>query len=294
MERLIDEFLAWGRTEAGLSANTLAAYRRDLLDYAARLGARAARPDRVGPAEVRAYLAALRKAGRKETTIARRLACLRSFYEFAAAEGLLPRDPTADVEAPRRWRRLPKVPARNDVAALLDGIDASTPKGRRDRAILELLYATGARVSEAVGARVRDWTRDLGLLRLLGKGSKERIVPVGRKAADAILAHLADRPGAAPDAPLVASLRGRPLTRDRVFRLLRERARAAGLSCIPSPHALRHAFATHLLEGEADVRAVQELLGHASVATTQLYTHVEQDRLLAIHARFHPRGKPSP
>jgi integrase/recombinase XerD len=282
------EFLRWAQAEAGLSGNTVAAYRRDLEDYARFLGSRALA--RARPSDVLRYLAHLRDKDRAPATIGRRFACLRSFHRFLAADGLAPSDPTATLDAPRKWRTLPRVPTREQVEALLAAVDAGTRRGRRDRALLEMLYATGARVSELCGAERRDLLLDLKLLKLRGKGSKERLVPVGRAARDALAAHLADRPDAPPEAPLVASLRGRNLTRDRVLRLLRAYALAAGLPSPPSPHGLRHAFATHLLEGRADVRAVQELLGHASVATTQLYTHVEQERLRSVHAKYHPRA----
>jgi len=280
-----EEFLRWAEAEAGLARNTLLAYRRDLADYARFVGRR-----KVRPRDVVGYLAHLRKAGRAETTIARRFACLRSFYRFCASEGLLKTNPTEMLDAPRRWRTLPRVLGQRDVARMLGSIDGATRLGRRDRALFELLYATGGRVSEICGARRRDWKEDLGLLRLRGKGGKERLVPVGRPAREAIAAHLADRGEEPPEAPLLASVRGNPLTRDRVFRLLHGYAQKAGIDPLPSPHDLRHAFATHLLEGDADIRAVQELLGHASVATTQLYTHVEHERLLKIHRKHHPRA----
>ncbi len=287
IEAFAAEFLRWGETEAGLSRNTLAAYRRDLADYAA-FAARRGRS--LLATDVLAYLGGLRQRGRAESTIARRFACLRSFHRFLAAEGLLDSDPTASLDSPRRWRTLPEVPSREEVERLLGAIPAGDAKGRRDRALFELLYATGARVSEVTGALVRDYHGDMSVLRLRGKGDKERIVPVGAQARQALADHWGDRGVPPPEAPLVASLRGRALTRDRVLRQLRLHATAAGLRSVPSPHDLRHAFATHMLEGEADIRAVQELLGHASVATTQLYTHVEQERLKSIHARYHPRA----
>jgi integrase/recombinase XerD len=284
------EFLRWVEAEACLARNTVAAYRRDLEDYARFLGARRRNPLRARTHDVVEYLAHLRAEGRAEATVSRRFACLRGFHRFLAAEGLARTDPTATLDAPRKWRTLPKVPSRGDVDALLTAVPTGSRRGRRDRALFEALYATGARVGELLGARVRDYHDELALLKLLGKGSKERLVPVGRAARDAISAHLADRPGVAPDDPLVASMRGRRLTRDRVLRMLQGYASSAGLRQSPSPHSFRHAFATHLLEGRADVRAVQELLGHASVQTTQLYTHVEHERLKGVHARYHPRA----
>jgi len=284
------EFLRWVEAEACLSANTVAAYRRDLEDYARFLAGRRRDATRVRPHDVVEYIAHLRKQGRAEATIGRRFACLRGFHRFLASEGLAKSEPTATLDAPRKWRTLPRVPSKEEVERLLASVPAGSRRGRRDRAIFETLYATGARVGELLGARVRDYHEELGLLRLLGKGSKERLVPVGRAAREAIAVHLADRPDAGADAPLVASLRGRKLTRDRVLRMLQGYAAAAGLRQVPSPHSFRHAFATHLLEGQADVRAVQELLGHASVSTTQLYTHVEESRLKSVHAKYHPRA----
>ena len=290
METERAEFLRWAQAEAGLARNTLLAYGRDLEDYALWLKRQRRSIGRVRARDVVDYLAHLRKSGRAETTIARRFACLRSFHRFLVAEGLSPANPTETLDAPRRWRTLPRLLSADEVRHLLATIPTATPLGRRDRALFELLYATGARVSEVTGALRRDWNDDLGLLRLRGKGSKERLVPVGRLAVEALAAHFADRDEPAPEQPLLASVRGKPLSRDRVFRLLREYAAKADIDPPPSPHTLRHAFATHLLEGNADIRAVQELLGHASVATTQLYTHVEQERLLSIHAKHHPRA----
>ncbi len=282
MNDAVVEFLHWADAEAGLSANTLAAYRRDLADFTSFLGKRRG----TRPSHVLAYLGALRRAGRAESTIARRFACLRSFYRFLNAEGLATEDPTEIIEAPRRWRTLPRVPSKDEVRLLIESIPQETLRGRRDRALFELLYATGARVSELTGALVRDYHADLEVLRLRGKGGKERVVPVGRSARDAVKTHLGDRNEPAPEAPLVASLRGRPLTRDRVLRLLRE----YGGDNAPSPHGLRHAFATHLLGEGADLRAIQELLGHANLSTTQKYTQLSLEKLMAVYDSAHPKA----
>jgi len=284
------EFLRWAEAEAGLARNTLLAYGRDLADYGQWLDTRRRPLGRVKPRDVVDYLAHLRKTGRAETTVARRFACLRSFHRFLVTEGMVQTNPTETLDAPRKWRTLPRLLAAQAVDDLLESIALDTALGRRDRALFELLYACGARVSEITGALRRDWNEELMLLRLRGKGRKERLVPVGRAAREALAAHLADRGEPEQTAPLLASVRGRKLSRDRVFRLLKEYASRAGIDPAPSPHDLRHAFATHLLEGDADIRAVQELLGHASVATTQLYTHVDQERLLSIHSKHHPRA----
>ena len=284
------EFLRWAEAEVGLARNTLLAYGRDLEDYARWLAKRRKKLARVKARDVVDYLASMRKAGLAETTVARRFACLRSFHRFLATEGMTSDNPTETLDAPRKWRTLPRLLGPEQIENLLGVIPLQTELGRRDRALFELLYACGARVSEVTGALRRDWNDDLGLLRLRGKGGKERLVPVGRAAREALATHLSDRGEPRDIDPLLASVRGKPLSRDRVFRLLKEYATRAGIDPAPSPHDLRHAFATHLLEGNADIRAVQELLGHASVATTQLYTHVEQARLLSIHAKHHPRA----
>ncbi|MEE8106811.1 MAG: tyrosine recombinase [Planctomycetota bacterium] len=289
MDEAISEFLFWAQAEVSLAANTRAAYERDLARYRAFLKESKAAWKRVRPEHVLAFLAAERRAGRSESTLSRRFACLRSFHRFCIAEGLLDRDPCETLDSPRRWRTLPRVPSRRDVETVLESIPLDTARGRRDKAMLEMLYATGARVSELVNATDLDYKADLRLLRLRGKGNKERVVPVGRSAHEALARHHEDREVSGHD-PLVSSMRGRRLTRDRVLRVLREYSDAAGVKSLPSPHAFRHAFATHLLEGSANIRAVQELLGHASVTTTQIYTHVEQDRLRAIHKKFHPRA----
>jgi len=284
------EFLQWAEAEAGLAKNTLLAYGRDLSDYGDWLRKGGKRLARVKARDVVDYLAHLRKAGRAETTVARRFACLRTFHRFLETEGLTSDNPARTLDAPRKWRTLPRLLGPEDVDHLLGSIPTGTELGRRDRALFELLYACGARVSEVTGALRRDWNEDLGLLRLRGKGRKERLVPVGRAAREALEAHHADRGNPAETTPLISSVRGKNLSRDRVFRLLKDYAARVGIDPAPSPHDLRHAFATHLLEGNADIRAVQELLGHASVATTQLYTHVEQERLISIHAKHHPRA----
>jgi len=290
VRELVREFLRWCEAEAGHRARTVAAYRRDLADFAKFLRRRRRTPHRVRPADVLAYLGTLRARGLAETTLGRRFACLRTFFRFLLADGYVQSDPTAALDAPRRWRRLPRVPDREAVARLLDAVPPDTRRGRRDRALLELLYATGARVGEVLDARRHDYREDLAVIRLRGKGGKERVVPVGGRAREALAAYPDEGRQKDGDAFLITSLRGRPLTRDRVLRLLREYATKAGVAPAPSPHKLRHAFATHLLEGDADIRAVQELLGHASIATTQIYTHVDQDRLRRIHDRFHPRA----
>ena len=213
---------------------------------------------------------------------------MRSFYRYLVREEVIPADPTSNLPAVRMLRQLPAVLSVEEVASLLEQPKATTLRGLRDRAMLELLYATGLRVSELVGLQRGDIKMDLGLVRCVGKGSKERIVPVGQPALEAVRAYLGARRDAAP--ALFLGTKGRPLTRVAFWRIIRRYARQAGLRTAISPHTLRHCFATHMLEGGADLRAIQELLGHASIATTQIYTHVSVDHLREVYQSYHPRA----
>jgi integrase/recombinase XerD len=282
--------------ERGLAANTLAAYERDVRTVLRAVHAdpgRAASLERLTPPALLRWLRRERRAGRAPATLARRMAALRGFARFACGLGALAADPTAGLPAGRAWERLPKSLSRAQVERLLDALPARRPLDLRDRALLECLYATGARVQEACDWRLEDLRAGEGVIRCVGKGRKERWVPVGARALEAVQAWLEgarprlDRTGSER---LFLSRSGRPLERVRVFRIVRERAAAAGLAVGLSPHALRHTFATHLLEGGADLRAVQELLGHASVRTTQVYTHVDRARLKRVHRAYHPRA----
>ncbi len=295
--RIDDLARAWQdhlAVERGLSPHTLAAYRRDLASVLEGAGL----SDRVPPARldrdaVLRWLSRARRARAAPATTARRLAALRSFVAFLNSEGALERDPTEGVLRSRAPAPLPRVLSPDAVRTLLASIDGGRAIDLRDRALLEALYATGARVEEACGWRDDDLRLDRGVVRCFGKGRKERWVPLGAPAARAVQRWLAQgRPAfdRGASAHVFLSRGGRPLDRHRVFRMLGARAARAGLASRPSPHVLRHSFATHLLAGGADLRAVQELLGHASVKTTQVYTHVESDRLKAVHHKHHPRG----
>ena len=284
--------------ERGLSKHTIRAYRRDargFLDHVGlgRDGARASCLARLTKDDLVGWLGATRRAGAAPATTARRLAGVRAFFRFALGLGLVREDPSAGLLPARRPEALPHVLSRAGVERLLARTAGPDPLAVRDRALLEALYATGARVEEACGWVLEDLKLESRVVRCFGKGRKERWVPLGEAAADALREWLGsarpalDRHGSTR---LFLSRTGRPLDRHRVFRLLRERARAADIGEHLSPHVLRHSFATHLLEGGADLRVVQELLGHASVQTTQVYTHVEQDRLKGVHRKHHPRG----
>ena len=300
-EHLLLDFLAYLEFERGLSRNTLEAYRSDLLQYGRFLEERGSTAVKADGAEIEAFLAALGGSGGRAAspaTIHRKAACLRSFYRHLRREGLLESDPTATVTAPRRGRKLPQVLTRGEVTKLLDQPRGTEPTDLRDRALLELMYACGLRASEAIGLEVSDVDVEEGVLRARGKGSKERVVPVGHTAADAVRRYVErGRPalvGARLESHLFVNFRGGALTRQGLYKIVRRHATSAGLADRMSPHTLRHTFATHLLAGGCDLRSVQEMLGHADVATTQLYTHLSSERLKDVYFRAHPRATTAP
>ena len=304
VRRWVDDFIAYCRAERGLAANTIDAYRRDLRSWMRFCVEEGIDPGAPVPADLTAFLERLRARGsngeraHSPATVARKLVAVRALYRFLLREGLIARDPTVVVGVPRRPRSLPKALSVEQVARLLEA-PGNDLLGRRDRALLEVLYGTGLRISELVHLDVDDvdldgrtvWVR-------AGKGDKDRRVPLGRPAADATGAYLvATRPDLAvrarppgPGGALWLNARGGRLTRQGAWNVLRGHARAAGLQASVSPHTLRHSFATHLLEGGADVRVVQELLGHASLVTTQIYTMVSDRHLRAVYLAAHPRA----
>lgn len=314
LARAVRAYLDHLAVERGLAANTLSSYRRDLRRYVETLGGRGIHvPADVSEADVSAHLVALRTGDAGHPPLSagsagRAVVAVRGFHRFCLAEGIARSDPARAVRPPSPPRRLPKAIPFSDVERLLDAAGADgTPRALRDRALLELLYATGARISEAVAVDVDDIDRDEGALLLAGKGGRQRVVPVGsyaRAAIDAYLVRgrpaLADANGDNRPKPAVGTNRGGPalflnarggrLSRQSAWMVLRTAARRAGLPGDVSPHTLRHSFATHLLDGGADVRVVQELLGHASVTTTQLYTLVTVDRLREVYSFAHPRA----
>ncbi|MCP5149543.1 MAG: site-specific tyrosine recombinase XerD [Chromatiales bacterium] len=278
--------------EDGLAALTLRAYRADLLALARWLAARDTSLAEARRSDLLAYLAEM--AGSPARTVARKLSTLRRFYRHLVRRGEVASDPTDRIEAPRLGRPLPSVLSEAEVEALLEVPDVATAGGLRDRAMLELLYATGLRVSELVGLTLGAVNLAQAAVRVVGKGSRERLVPFGEEAAAWIQRYLVDaRPrllDGRPSDALFPGRAGRPLTRQAFWALVKRHAIAAGIVKDISPHSLRHAFATHLLNHGADLRVVQMLLGHTSVSTTQIYTHVARERLRALHARHHPRG----
>jgi integrase/recombinase XerD len=299
IERLILDFLAYLELERGLSRNTLEAYRSDLLQFGEYLDRHGLEAEAAAHGDLAAFLSELARGDAEHppvapTTLGRKVACLRSFYRHLRREGIMEHDPTADLHGPRKPQRLPRVLSRDEVARLLEQPRGGGPLVLRDRALLEVMYACGLRASEAVGLELGDLDLEEGLLRARGKGSKERIVPIGRQAVAALNAYLrGGRPlllGDGVQARLFVNRRGGALTRQGLYKIVQGHARRAGLQERMSPHTLRHSFATHLLAGGCDLRSLQEMLGHADLATTQVYTHLSADRLKDAYFGAHPRA----
>lgn len=291
-QSLVDNFcdLIW--LEDGLSANTLQSYRRDLMQFAASLAGKSLLA--VEQSDLQAYLSARYLLHSSPRSTARQLSALKRFYRLALRDGRIANDPTLKIDTPKLPRSLPKSMSEAEVEALLAAPVGDEPMAVRDRAMLEMLYATGLRVSELVSMSLRQVNLDMGIVQIIGKGSKERIVPLGEMAADALVLYLQTaRPpllhGRITD-DLFVTERGSAMTRQGFWYLIKRRARQIGMAKPPSPHVLRHAFATHLLNHGADLRVVQLLLGHADIVTTQIYTHVARERLKQLHAQHHPRG----
>lgn len=287
------EFLAAIRAERGLSVNTATAYRRDLFQYGDTIEFH---PSLTATETIRAHLDMLRARGLKDVSIARKLASIRAFHRFLLAEGYATDDPTAMIDGPKRPSSIPKALTVTQVSLLVESPDITTPLGRRNSAILEMLYATGCRVTELINIDLHDVDFDTRTALVTGKGNKQRLVPIGRYASDAIGVWLEDRlavrrPGADPGA-LFLTARGNRLSRQTVWRIVEKAGAAVGIdSAQISPHVLRHSAATHMVEGGADLRTVQEMLGHASLSTTQIYTKVTPEHLREIILVSHPRGR---
>jgi integrase/recombinase XerD len=297
-EGLVLDFLSYLELERGLSRNTLNAYRTDLLQYGEFLAGRGLDALEVRPADIGDFLADLATGNGRPacaaTTIHRKAACLRSFYKHLRRDELIADDPTAALAAPRRARKLPQVLNYPEVQKLLAAPRGSEPTALRDRALLEVMYGCGLRASETIELEVADLDLHEGFLRARGKGGKERLVPVGRQAIAAINAYMRSaRPklvGERHEPKLFVNFRGGPLSRQGLYKIVQRNARAAGLGGRMSPHTLRHSFATHLLAGGCDLRAVQEMLGHADISTTQMYTHLSGERLKDVYFKAHPRA----
>jgi len=296
--RNVKDFLDYLTVEAGLSDNTVLAYGRDLkgfLTYCKSNGIR--QLQQINPSVIQNYMALLSRSNKAESSIKRCLAAIRMLLRFARLTGRVCDDFTAILEGPKLWQKLPTICSKNQVISIINAPSPSEPFYLRDKAMLELLYATGVRASELAGLKTSDLNLDIGYLRCLGKGNRERIIPIGKAAIAATVEYLTHpdgrpklvRPGGFSDDFLLLSRTGRPLSRIEIWRLVKKYAIRAGIPGKLTVHTLRHCFATHLLAGGADLRSVQEMLGHVDIATTQIYTHVDQERLRSIHKKFHPR-----
>jgi integrase/recombinase XerD len=289
---LLDRFLHYLSVEKGLSRNTVESYDRDLRKYFLHVKGRS--PDEVAQKDVVSFMVRLASEGMATPSVARHLSAVRGFHKYLLIDGLATTDPTANVETPRGWKRLPKTLSAADVETLLAQPQVSTLIGLRDRAMLELLYATGLRVSELVGLKIPDINLERGFVIVLGKGSKERAVPMGDAAAEAVQEYLRqgrqDLLNGRESEYLFISSRRRGITRQMFWERIKFYALKAGIAQNISPHTLRHSFATHLLDNGADLRSVQAMLGHSDISTTQIYTHVSRERLRQIHEKYHPRG----
>ena len=291
----VEPFLDHLRFERGLADNSLEAYGRDV----ARMAEFARAQGRTGPrdvttADLRAFMLLLKDMGLQPSSIARNVAAIRTYFRFLISENLVVADPSERVDTPKGWQRLPEVLSVDEIARLVESPDLAHPLAWRDRAMLEFAYASGVRVSELVDLRLRNLHLDEEFASVFGKGSKERLVPIGRRAVGALAIYLREtRPRldrGKSDGRVFLNARGGPLTRMGVWKILRQHVEAAGIEKHVSPHTLRHSFATHLLEGGADLVAVQEMLGHADISTTQIYTHVDRSFLRQTHKSFHPRA----
>ncbi len=295
MHHLIDEYLNYLTVEKGVSRNTIDGYSRDLIRYARFIGQVKTRGvGGVRPEDLILFLGSLQEEGLTANSVNRTLAAIRGFYKYLLRERKVEHSPVAHIERAKVWMRLPDVLSREEMALLLSQPDAATPAGLRDASMLELLYATGIRVSELIGLTVNSINWQVGYLVAMGKGEKERIVPVGRTAYDRVKHYVEEaRPSllkGRESVHLFLNRSGKGMTRQGFWKILNKYAAKAGLGKRVHPHLFRHSFASHLLEGGADLRSVQIMLGHADISTTQIYTHVTRERLKEIHQKYHPRG----
>lgn len=297
MEDRLDDFIHFLVVEKGLSKNTIVSYKRDLNSYIHYLKNVEQLGDLNGVQrpQIVHFLKFLKDSGKSSKTLARHIASIRAFHHFLLREKAVDHDPTVHIESPQHERYLPKVLSMEEVETLLESPKLSDPFGYRDKAMLEMMYATGIRVSELIGLKLSDVHLTMGFVRCMGKGSKERIIPIGKTASDAIEEYLEKgRPKLASkkhkDDSLFLNHHGKGLSRQGFWKILKRLTADAGIEKELTPHTLRHSFATHLLENGADLRAVQEMLGHADISTTQIYTHVTKTRLKDVYTKFHPRA----
>ncbi len=297
MLQALQTFMQYLSVERGLAQNTLESYERDLTQYIEHLKQAGIQSiEQSSRLHITAYVAELKKKGKAAATVSRSLVSIRSFYQFLVRERMLDKDPSINMETPKQEKRLPKVMSMGEVEQLLDAPQLSTIGGMRDKAMLEVLYACGIRVSELISLNTSDIHLGLGYIRCIGKGSKERIIPLGRIAAQTLDQYIQyARPkllkGSRADEALFVGHLGTRMTRQGFWKIIKKHAAQAGIHKEITPHTLRHSFATHLLENGADLRAVQEMLGHADISTTQIYTHVTNRRMKEVYNQAHPRAR---
>ncbi len=294
MRELIDSFLSYLSVERGLAQNTIISYQSDLNSYIEFLSGRSiATLSKANKNDIVNFMLFQKDRGLAANSIARRLAAVKVFHRFLVRERILKADPTSLIDSPKLWKRIPETLSLNEVEALLNQPNIREKLGLRDRAILETLYATGMRVSEAVNLKLDNVNLDIGFLRCIGKGNKERVIPIGKKAINSLRRYLeVSRPQLLKKKEsefLFLSRFSKKISRQSFWKLIKKYAKAARIKKSIRPHTLRHSFATHLLERGADLRSVQEMLGHANISTTQIYTHINKERLKTIHKMFHPR-----
>ena len=294
MKELIDSFLDYLSVERGLAKNTIIAYREDLniyLDFMIKRGINTL--SKISKNDIIEFMLFEKDKGVSPTSISRRLAAIRMFHRFLARERVLKDDPTTLIDSPKLWKKIPDTLSLNEVEALISQPDPRIRQGARDKAILETLYATGMRVSESTNLKVNNVNLDIGFLRCIGKGNKERIIPLGKKAIHSINRYLEfSRPHFLKNKAsefLFVNRSGNKLSRQSIWKLIKQYAKEAKIKKLVKVHTLRHSFATHLLERGADLRSVQEMLGHSNISTTQIYTHIDKERLKTVHKMFHPR-----
>ncbi len=295
MKNYIEDFINYLSVERGLAQNTLLAYRRDLSAYGEYLESKGVSgTGQIKREQITEYIFQQKKSGLATTSICRSLAAIKMFHRFLVREGLVKDDPTTLVDTPKLWKRVPDVLSQPEIELMLKAAQGRKSRQVRDYAILELFYASGMRVSELVQLKIENVNFDIGYVRCIGKGNKERIIPIGRSAREAVKRYCdevrAKQARAKLTSDLFLSRLGRKMTRQSLWKMIKHYADKAHIKKTIKPHTLRHSFATHLLEHGADLRSVQEMLGHSDISTTQIYTHVDRERLRSIHKQFHPRG----
>lgn len=295
MKEYVDQFIDYLAVERGLAANTLLAYRRDLGSYGEFLKKKGIHaPETVTRKHITDYMFYQKEQGLSTNSICRSLAATRMFHRFLLRENLAKEDPTHLVETPKIWKRVPDTLSTGEIEAMIQASKGKNWQAVRDTAILELFYASGMRVSELTGLRVDNINCDMGYVRCIGKGSKERIIPIGKRAQEAVRSYCNTARGKLTkdefQMTLFLSRLGKKISRQSIWKIIKRCTKKAKIKKGIKPHTLRHSFATHLLEHGADLRAVQEMLGHADISTTQIYTHVDKERLKSVHKQFHPRG----